>query len=110
MISGMALSDDGEFVAVSSAKGTTHVFQLPPPGEAFAVCQECNHRMIVGMRGHTQRDTTDTHSYTRMFPTTSHAGDAALQQRETQRRYWHAENEDEPECMTGADVVEASQS
>jgi len=37
VISGMALSDDGEFVAVSSAKGTTHVFQLPPPGEAPAL-------------------------------------------------------------------------
>ncbi|CAJ1346680.1 unnamed protein product [Effrenium voratum] len=30
VISDLAVSDDGQFVAVSSAKGTTHVFKLPP--------------------------------------------------------------------------------
>mmetsp|Transcript_82943 Transcript_82943/g.231354 ORF Transcript_82943/g.231354 Transcript_82943/m.231354 type:complete len:886 (-) Transcript_82943:97-2754(-) len=30
VISDVAVSDDGEFVAVSSAKGTTHIFRLPP--------------------------------------------------------------------------------
>lgn len=30
VISDLAVSDDGQFVAVSSAKGTTHIFRLPP--------------------------------------------------------------------------------
>merc|ERR1740121_2615650 len=34
VISGISVSDDGQLVSVSSAKGTTHVYRLPPPHAA----------------------------------------------------------------------------